>query len=145
MAWWKFWAAESERKAAPDYYEEGVALMGRELYHEALTTLRLALREQPDDAATHEQLAVCYTHIGLPDEAIRSYRRALELRSDSTSAHYGLAFLLLKAGDRAAAVRHLEAFLSHARPDREEARHVEHARRTLSRLAARTSHPPESP
>lgn len=145
MAWWKFWAADSDRMTARDYYEEGVALMGRELHHEALTSFRLALREDPDDAATHEQLAVCYTHIGIPDEAIRSYRRALELRPDSTSAHYGLAFLLLKAGERREAARHLEAFLAHARPGREEGRHLEHARRTLARLADDAStHPPDA-
>lgn len=147
MAWWKFWSAEPERDAASDYYEEGVALMGRELYHEALTSFRLALREKPDDPATHEQIAVCYTHIGVQEEAVRSYRRALELRPGSPSAHYGLAFLLLRAGDRDGAARHLEAFLSHARPGREEERHLAHARRTLSRLAAGTpgSPPPDAP
>lgn len=132
MAWWKFW--ERGSPSEPDYYEEGVGLVARELYHDALTSFRLALRQKPDDAATHEQMAVAYTHIGVPDEAIRSYRKALAIRPASTSAHYGLAFLLLKSGDEEGAVRHLRAFLSHARPGREEARHLEHARRTLERL-----------
>ena len=134
MTWWKFWA-KSGAGAAPDYYEEGVALLRREFYHEALTSFRLALKEHPDDAATLEQMAVAYTHIGLPDDAARAYRRALDLRPDSPSAHYGLAFLRLKAGRRPDAIRHLEAFLQHARLDREDARHIEHARRTLVRLS----------
>lgn len=132
MVWWKFWERPAPR--GPDYYEEGVALVGRELYHDALTSFRLALRANPDDAATHEQMAVAYTHIGLQEEAVRAYRRALELRPASPSAHYGLGFLMLKAGNTSDAVTHLNAFLSHARPGREEARHLEHARRTLERL-----------
>ncbi len=132
MDWWKFW--EKRPRPGPDYYEEGVALLDRELYHDALTSFRLALRARPDDAATHEQMAVAYTHIGLHEEASRAYRRALELRPTSPSAHYGLAFLMLKSGQTPEAATHLKAFLSHARPGREEARHLEHARRTLQRL-----------
>lgn len=135
MTWWKFWTKPGAR-TAPDYYEEGVALARQELYHEALTSFRLALKEDPDDAATLEQMAVAYTHMGLPDDAARAYDRALGLRPGSPSAHYGLAFLRLKAGRRAEAIRHLEAFLDHAKPDREDERHIEHARRTLARLSA---------
>lgn len=132
MAWWKFW--EKRPRAGPDYYEEGVALVAQELYHDALTSFRLALRERPDDAATHEQMAVAYTHMGLNEEAIRAYEKALRIRPRSPAAHYGLGFLLLKCGRNPEAARHLKAFLSHARPGREEARHLEHARRTLERL-----------
>ncbi|MGH7542076.1 MAG: tetratricopeptide repeat protein [Gemmatimonadota bacterium] len=140
MAWWKFWA-QPKQGSSPDYYEEGVELMRRELPHEALNAFRLAQRERPDDAATHEQMAVAYTRIGLPHEAIRAYRKALAVRPNSPSAHYGLAFLLLKNGQREAAAGHLKAFLSHATPDREEARHLEHARRTLARLSGESSPP----
>ncbi len=133
MPWWKFWEKRSGNRV-PDYYEEGVALLAQELYHDALTSFRLALRVRPDDAATLEQMAVAYTHIGVVDEALRSYERALELRPRSTSAHYGLGFLLLKNGQEDRAREHLTAFLELARRDREEARHIEHARRTLDRL-----------
>lgn len=145
MAWWKFWERDSSEKRAPDYYEEGVSLLRRELHHEALTSFRLALRQRPDDAATLEQMAVAYTHIGLPDDAIRSYQRALEMRPTSPSAHYGLAFLLLKAGHAEAAVVHLEAFLQRAKPDREEPRQIAHARRTLARVAGHTPSAPHEP
>jgi len=134
MTWWKFWAKNGGGRA-PDYYDEGVALVSQELYHEALTSFRLALKQDPTDAATLEQMAVAYTHIGLPDEAARAYGRALGLRPQSPSAHYGLAFLRLKAGRADEAARHLEAFLEHARPDRADERQLEHARRTLERLA----------
>jgi tetratricopeptide (TPR) repeat protein len=134
MAWWKFWEREASGRRVTDYYEEGVALVRQERHHDALTSFRLALRQRPDDAATLEQMAVVYTHIGLPDEAVKSYQRALELRPTSTSAHYGLAFLLLKAGHTEAAVVHLEAFLRRAKSDRDDPRQMEHARRTLGRV-----------
>lgn len=134
MAWWKFWERETRGRRAPDYYDEGVSLLRQELHHDALTSFRLALRQRPDDAATLEQMAVAYTHIGLSDDAIKSYQRALEIRPTSPSAHYGLAFLLLKAGHVEAAVVHLEAFLDRARPDREDARQIAHAQKTLARV-----------
>jgi Flp pilus assembly protein TadD len=135
MVWWKFWEQESGAGGSPDYYEEGVALVRQELYHDALTSFRLALRHGADDAATLEQMAVVYTHIDLPDDAIRAYREALRIRPKSTSAHYGLAFLLIKAGQPEGATEHLRFFLDNAVADREDPRQVDHAQRTLARLA----------
>lgn len=135
MAWWNRWAKNGRGVGAtPDYYDEGVTLARQELYHDALTSFRLALKHNPRDPATLEQMAVAYTHIGLLDEAVRAYGSALDVRPDSPSAHYGLAFLLLKAGGDREATRHLQAFLANARSDREDARHLQHARRTLERL-----------
>ena len=135
MVWWKIWDKNGAGNGGyPDYYEEGVELSRQELYHDALTSFRLALKHRPQDPATLEQLAVVYTHISLYDDAVRSYNSALELRPESPSAHYGLAFLLLKAGNDEEATYHLQAFLENAHSDREDMKHVEHARRTLRRL-----------
>ncbi|MFV1987980.1 MAG: tetratricopeptide repeat protein [Gemmatimonadota bacterium] len=139
MTWWKFWE-QGSGGGDPDYYDEGVALVERELYHDALTSFRLALKANPDDPATLEQMAVVYTHIGLHEEAARAYERAIELRPRSPSAHYGLAFLQIRIGQRFEAAGHLRAFLEYARPDRVEERQIEHARQTLDRLS-----PPEAP
>jgi len=140
MAWWKIWGRNGGDGRGPDYYEEGVQLARRGLYHDALTSFRLALKARPTDPATLEQIAVIYTHIGLQDEAVRAYGTALELRPASPSAHYGLAFLLLKTGAELEAMEHLKAFLANAR-DPEEAKHLEHARRTLERLGASAGEP----
>jgi len=145
MAWWKIWDKNGGSGGrAPDYYEEGVILSRQDLHHDALTSFRLALKQRPSDSACLEQMAVAYTHIGQFDEAVRCYSSALELRPQSPSAHYGLAFLLLKAGAQREATGHLEAFLEHARPDREETRHLAHARRTLQRLGVRAGDPTAS-
>ena len=137
MSWWKIWSRNGTYgRREPDYYEEGVDLTRQGLYHDALISFRLSLKHEPRHPATLEQMAVVYTHIGLADDAVRAYTAALEERPRSPAAHYGLAFLLLRKGARREAMGHLQEFLAIARPDREEPRHVEHARRTLRRLGA---------
>lgn len=145
MPWWKFWAKDEASSEGPDYYEEGVALVRQERYHDALTSFRLALRNKPNDPATIEQMAVVYTRIGLSEEAIRSYREALRLRPKSPSAHYGLAFLLLREGEEAGAIQHLERFLATEQSGWEEDRHVIHARSTLAKLTGEGGATEEDP
>ena len=142
MLRWKIWSRNGGGRAGePDYYEEGVDLVRQGLYHEALISFRLSLKHEPRHAATLEQMAVVYTHIGLTDDAVRAYAAALKERPRSPAAHYGLAFLLLRKGAEGDARRHLEEFLAVARSDREEPRHLEHARRTLRRLGAPVAEP----
>ncbi|MGD8868057.1 MAG: tetratricopeptide repeat protein [Gemmatimonadales bacterium] len=118
----------------PDYYGEGLRLAGEERYHEALTSFRLALRRQPDDPGILQQMAVIYTRIGMPEEAVRHYEAAIETGGDATAAHYGLAFLLLRSGNGPGARAHLEAFLRQPPQDEDASAHIEHARQTLERL-----------
>jgi Flp pilus assembly protein TadD len=134
MPWWKFWAQDGEGAGKPDYYEEGVSLVRQERFHDALTSFQLALRNKPNDPATLEQLATVYTRTNQPMEAIRAYQKALEIRPRSPSAHYGIAFLLLRSGDREAAETHLRTFLASEQANRDEDPHVQHARSTLQRL-----------
>lgn len=134
MSWWKFWSEEEDEAASPDYYEEGVELAREGKYHEALTHFRLALRESPGNVAAMEQKAVAYTRIGMTDEAIKSYREALEADAESPGAHYGLAYLYRDRGQEEAARRHLEAFLENPPDERAANEHVRHARETLEEL-----------
>jgi Flp pilus assembly protein TadD len=117
-----------------DYYAEGVELLREEKYHEALTSFRLALRSDPSDTDVLLQMAIAYTRIGTSDEAIRIYRRVLELKPHASGAHYGIAFLLLGRGDRDDAVMHLRAFIARPPTSASAQRHVEHARATLADL-----------
>jgi tetratricopeptide (TPR) repeat protein len=82
-----------------------------------------------------QQIAVTLTHIGMTDEAIRTYRRVLEIKPHASGAHYGLAFLLLQRGSEDEGVAHLRSFLSQPPRVPEAQRHIEHARETLARLA----------
>jgi len=135
VPWWSFLTGGKDRdEEKPDFYAEGLQLAAEERFHEALTSLRLALRERPGDVATLEQMAVVYTRMGMTDEAIKMYRRALERDPRSAGAHYGIAFLYLNRGLETEAADHLEEFLRVGRGIPGSERHVEHARGTLAEL-----------
>ena len=133
MAFWKK-ILGSEEPLAVDYYAEGLELLGAGKFHEALTSLRLALKEAPGDAVVLQQIAICYTRIGMVDEAAKTYRHVLQKVPDSAGAHYGLAFILLRGETPHESISHLEAFLANAPQDEDASAHVEHARWTLAQL-----------
>ena len=103
-------------------------------FEAALTSYRLAQRDKPHDATILVNIAIAYSKTGRVEDAIRSYRRALELAPHQSGAHYGLSFLLLKRGDRAAATTHLEAFLADTPADGEMSQWVQHAEQALAKL-----------
>jgi tetratricopeptide (TPR) repeat protein len=118
MAFWKklFGGGDPRRV---DYYREGAELLGAGKFHEALTSFRLALKESPGDTVVLQQIAVCYTRIGMTEEAAK---------------HYGLAFIQLRSGRTSDAAEHLEAFLARPPSGPEAGQHVSHARATLAHL-----------
>ena len=139
MSWWSRLLGGKSRNehAHPvDYLSEAIALERQGDFDAALTSYRLALREQPNDARILQNIAIAYSRTGRLEEAIRSYRRALEVAPEQAGAHYGLAFLLLKRGDRAGAMIHLDAFLATPAADAEMERWVRHAEQTLAALRA---------
>jgi tetratricopeptide (TPR) repeat protein len=117
-----------------DYLNEALALERQGNYDAALTSYRLALRDHPSDLRVLQNMAIAFTKTNRHDDAIRVYRRALELDATLAGAHYGLAFLLLKRGESDQAARHLKAFL--ARPPRgpDAQKWVEHAGQALAQL-----------
>jgi tetratricopeptide (TPR) repeat protein len=135
MAWWNklFGSDETSRV---DYYDEGLALLTEGKFHEALTSFRLALKELPGDPVILQQIAIAYTRIGMTDEAAKTYRHVLSKDPLASGAHYGLAFLLLRAGQKEEAMSHLRSFLDHPPSDGDAAQHISHARSTLSQLDA---------
>ena len=133
MAFWKK-ILGSEDPRPIDYYTEGLELLGSGKFHEALTSFRLALKESPGDGVVLQQIAICYTRIGMVDEAAKTYRHVLQKDPESAGAHYGLAFILLRGERPQDSIPHLEAFLAHAPGGDEASAHVEHARWTLAQL-----------
>lgn len=143
MAFWnKILGNEDVQRV--DYYQEGLDLLGSGKFHEALTSFRLALKESPGDAIILQQIAICYTRIGMVEEAAKTYRHVLQKNPSSPGAHYGLAFILLRGEDPSESIPHLEAFLSNAPNEDDAGAHVEHARWTLAQLRERSHdrHPP---
>ena len=138
MSWWSRLTGGNsggDRKSERvDYLSEALSLEKQGAYDAALTSYRLALRDRPNDYRVLQNMAIAFSRLGQQDDAIRCYRRALELEPSLAGAHYGLAFLLLKRGDAPEAQEHLEAFLAHAPQSAEAQRWVRHATSTLARL-----------
>ena len=138
MSWWsRLLGGKSKSDLKPqrlDYLNEALALERQGDYDAALTSYRLALRDHPNDPKILQNMAIAYSRTSRLEDAIRCYRRALELAPDLAGAHYGLAFLLLKRGDSGGAARHLEKFLEHPPTGPDADRWVRHAQQTLGAL-----------
>lgn len=143
MTWWRRLVGGSSGRDSkqPDFLAEALDLESRGDYANALTSYRLALRERPDDPHVLQNIAIAFSRTSQPEEAIRTYRRALQIDPDLAGAHYGLAFLLLKRGDTAHAGLHLEGFLRTTRADDPaSAKFRAHAERTLAELSGQRAH-----
>ncbi len=99
-----------------------------------MSSYRLPFR---DNRATWRILLnrpIAFTKTGQPEEAIRHYKRALELDDSLGGAHYGVAFLLLKRGDVQQAAEHLRAFLVRPPKGPDAERWVRHAETALREI-----------
>ncbi len=138
MSWLnRLFGGKADNVARPqrlDYLNEALLLERQGDYDAAITSYRLALRDHPDDLRVLQNMAIAYSRTGRLEEAIRAYRRSLEIDPSLSGAHYGLAFLLIKRGDAAAAEKHLEAFLARPPDGAESERWVRHAEATLESL-----------
>lgn len=138
MSWWKRLmggASEVESSRPVNYLTEALELEKRGDYSNALTSYRLALRENPDDLQVLQNMAIAFSRTSQPEEAIRSYRRALQIDPELAGAHYGLAYLLLKRGYTAPAAVHLEGFLRNSTgTDAQSAKFRAHAEQTLKEI-----------
>jgi tetratricopeptide (TPR) repeat protein len=137
MSWWSRLIGGSEGGPKPqrlDYLSEAMALERQGDYDAALTSYKLALRDRPNDTKILQNMAIAFTKTNRPEEAIRAYKSALGVDSSLSGAHYGLAFLFMKRGDRSGAEEHLEAFLAKPPSGPESERWVRHAEETLETL-----------
>jgi tetratricopeptide (TPR) repeat protein len=138
MSWWsRLTGGKSGGDLKPqrlDYLSEAMALERQGDFDAALTSYRLALRDRPNDTKILQNMAIAFTRTNRPDEAIRCYRSALDIAPDLSGAHYGLAFLFLKRGDRSGAEKHLEAFLAKPPSGPEAERWIRHAKETIETL-----------
>ncbi len=144
MAFWKKLLGNDGPKPI-DYYEEGKDLFVAGKFHEALTSFRLALKASPGDVIVLQEIAMCYTRIGMTEEAAKTYRHVLQKDPEAAGAHYGLAFILLKGERPEESIPHLEAFLARAPRDGGASAHVDHARGTLAQLRGEMHDNPSDP
>ena len=117
-----------------DYHEEARALVEEGRFKDALTSFNLALKEAPGDPVILQEIAMVYTRIGMSDEAAKTYRHVLRKHPETAGAHYGLGFLLRRAGRKKEAMDHLSTFLANPPKGSEYEQHISHARSTLATL-----------
>ncbi len=117
-----------------DYLNEALALERQGDYDAALTSYRLALRDHPSDPRVLQNMAIAFTKTNRHDEAIRHYRKALEVDAHLAGAHYGLAFLLMRRGETDAATQHLKVFLSRPPRGPDADKWIEHAQLALAQM-----------
>ncbi len=117
-----------------DYLNEALALERQGDFDAALTSYRLALRDHPTDIRVLQNIAIAFSKAEQHDEAIRYYRKALDIDDTLMGAHYGLAFLLIKRGETGAAAIHLEAFLANPPKDSEAQKWIDQAHNTRHQL-----------
>jgi len=138
MAFWdRLFGGRSESsftRQRLDFLNEALVLERQGDFDAAVTSYRLALREHPTDLRILQNMAIALTKVGRVEEAIRAYRRAIEVDATASGAHYGLAFLLIKRGDATGAAAHLEAFLAHPPVGDDADRWIAHAQATLDQL-----------
>ncbi len=138
MSFWKrlFKRPDRERLRPRrlDYLNEALALERQGDFDAALTSYRLALRDDPNDVRVLQNIAIAFSKTDQHDEAIRYYRKTLQIDHHQMGAHYGLAFLLIKRGEIETGAAHLRAFLSNPPPDAEAEKWIEHARGALEEL-----------
>ena len=140
--WQRMFGKRSRETVNPqrlDYLNEGLALERQGDFEAALTSYRLAFRDNPSDSRILLNMAIAFTKTGQDDEAIRHYRRALELDDSLSGAHYGVAFLLKKRGDAEEAAKHLRAFLARPAKGPDADRWVKYAESELEKMAAGNS------
>lgn len=119
-----------------DYLNEALALERQGDYDAALTSYRLALRDNPADLRVLQNMAIAFTKTSRHDEAIRYYRKALEIDHSLAGAHYGISFLLIHRGERDVAAAHLRAFLDRPLRGPDAAKWIQHAQETLAEIDA---------
>jgi TolB-like protein/Flp pilus assembly protein TadD len=94
----------------------GEAVLARERYAEAVSTLEALLADRPLDARLHGGLGLAYAGVGRRDDAVRAAERGIELLGeDRTDVAYRLRDLAVthaRLGDRAEALATLERLLA---------------------------------
>tara|TARA_R110000824_G_scaffold390760_20_gene588046 strand:- start:2935 stop:4893 length:1959 start_codon:yes stop_codon:yes gene_type:complete len=72
----------------------------------AADAMRSAIVHQPDDHITQLHAATVFAGLKLPDDALRAFEKAIEIKEDNHEAHFSFANLLRDQGQTQRAVDH---------------------------------------
>ena len=119
---------------AYEWFQRGMALLERGDAAAAATVLRRAVDQEPASASLLEAYARAQFDAGRPGDALRSFRRLVELSPDADYARFGYGVCLSRVGRFEEAAEQLR-LATVMRPDRDDYRHE--LRQVHATLAAR--------
>jgi len=96
---------------------EGKVALDNEDYQTAITRLRLALKELPEDARCHALLGRAYKGNGQIREAVETLSRAIELDPEASNPYLYLGLSLFSLGDTKSGVDAFRKFLEYKTPE----------------------------
>lgn len=105
-----------------DPYQEGMGMLDRGEYEQALEFFVRQVNENPEDPRAHNQLGYAYSRLKMYDKAVEEYAKAIQLKPDYFDARLNLGAAHLLNRELWKAERHLQKAL-HLDPD-SEAAHV---------------------
>ena len=121
----------AEDKGFAQIYAEGVQLLQRERYKQALVKFEQALLQDPGDARVYLSIGQIYFEYGQLDRALSYYRKAEALAPKHPKVHLLMGLALHESGKVDAARAHYETYL-HLAPDGTEAPAVRGILKTLA-------------
>lgn len=83
---------------AKQHYSTGVSLMLTKNYSKAISSFKMAIKEEPKFAEAFFHIGYCYDELGVHQEAVTAFKKAISLKPDFVEAYYnlGIAFDELK-------------------------------------------------
>lgn len=127
--------SEQDQRAITAAHHQAALLAGDRKFSGAIRLLQDVAAQHPDLAQIHYQLGLLLMRSGRPDEAIREFRNAADLRPDATDIPLALSDAFLHLGriaDAAAQADVAVMLASNAPPARAAAAHVMAARVALA-------------
>jgi len=106
---------QPQNKAVVSLYDQGVNASNNNDFQKALPLFEQALRSDPDNPDILNMLAHSQRKIGLIDEALANYKKALELRPRFPEAHEYLGEAYIQA-----ALREVETLKNYGNDGKEE-------------------------
>jgi tetratricopeptide (TPR) repeat protein len=93
------------------HFRNGIQAYIRKDYDAALREFAGSIAVNPGNPAPYSNIGYVYYDKGMLDEAFAYQRKALDIDPALANAHYGLALIHTRSGDRLAAKRHWEEYL----------------------------------
>ena len=94
-------------QTAASYRQQAVKLSQKKSWEQAISAYQKAIALEPNDAATHYNLALALKYSGDAQHAVDEFQEALRLKPKWADAHFGLGAAFYDLHDQAAALKEI--------------------------------------